>query len=636
MNPDEVYSELVDVAAQLRNFHNREYEAQRKSIHEVWALPLATRVKKGKAIAKVELVAYEPEIPEETRKWVTNHLTSFGIEATAEKVRDWVVSSYKTSLEPSIPVAVKAAVNQANFKAGSYVVLHRGDPFDEENAYPLSVERENGEILTLDAQNGRDPSARIPSKGWILDAYQPDMRWIFEKALDQLPNASNNTALIDILVRKALPAFNSKERATARKLVTSMGLNERQQEAFVNAYAAENYYLVQGPPGTGKTWVLAHLAVAFARAGKRVLITSSNHRGINNALHKIWQATGYQHLLKISKAEQADGLGEVRRRSHCPPLAPIDGQEYIVGGTAQSLCTSRLANVRFDVVIADEASQINLVQATAAMLVAPKYIFIGDHQQMPPIIAAEHPNFEHRKSIFEYLFDIAPGTMLDTTYRMNAAIAEFSSSRFYDGKLRPHSSAATRTLHLTTPAVQYADVFDPNEPSVFVDLRHANTNTQEPSEAHYIADMIAELLACGVPAHEIAVVAPYRAQGRAIRKQLDMRCADLAPQELVKITIDTVERMQGQERNVVFLSLTSGTFDAALQRASFYFMPNRLNVAITRARVKRIVVGSSRLTDGVFESPDLQKWTSTFRDFLGSCHCITRLKPLKKNPPASV
>lgn len=631
MTSDEVHSKLVAVAAHLRSFHNREYEAQRKSITDVWALPLAARVRKGKAIAKVELVAYEFEIPEETRKFATNLLTSIGSKTTPENIRRLLLSMIGSSSEQSIPVAVKAAVNRANFKAGSYVVLHRGNPFDEKNAYPLSVKSENGECLTLDAQYGRNPSARIPSKGWILDAYQPDMRWMFEKALDQLPNASNNRALVDILVRKALPAFNSKDRTTARKLVTSLGLNKRQQEAFVKAYAAENYYLIQGPPGTGKTWILAQLAVAFARAGKRVLITSSNHLGINNALHKIWQATRYPHLLKISKAEEADGLGEVRSCPHCPALAPIEGQEYIVGGTTLSLYTSRLANVRFDVVIADEASQINLVQATAAMLVAPKYVFIGDHRQMPPIITAEHLNPEYRKSIFEYLFDLAPGTMLDTTYRMNAAIADFSSSRFYDGKLQPHSSAATRTLHLPTPAVQYVDVLDPTQPIVFVDLRHANTTTQEPSEAYYIADMIAELLACGVSAHEIAVVAPYRAQGRAIRKQLDIRCAGFASEELVKITIDTVERMQGQERDVVFLSLTSGTFDAALQRASFYFMPNRLNVAITRARVKCIVVGSSRLTDTVFESADLQEWTSTFRDFLGSCHCITRLKPLKKS-----
>ena len=88
--------------------------------------------------------------------------------------------------------------------------------------------------------------------------------------------------------------------------------------------------------------------------------------------------------------------------------------------------------------------------------------------------------------------------------------------------------------------------------------------------------------------------------------------------------------MQGQERDVAFLSLTSGSFDAGLQRAGFYFMPNRLNVAITRARAKRIVVGSSRIGLARFESSELQQWVNHFQGFLSSCHRITRLKPLKK------
>ena len=103
---------------------------------------------------------------------------------------------------------------------------------------------------------------------------------------------------------------------------------------------------------------------------------------------------------------------------------------------------------------------------------------------MPPIITAEHPDPEESKSIFEYMFDFAPGIMLNTTYRMNAAIADYSSRRFYKGDLKPHSSAATRTLILPTPPAQYADIFDPAHPSVFVDLRHSNTKNHEQSEAY--------------------------------------------------------------------------------------------------------------------------------------------------------
>ena len=88
--------------------------------------------------------------------------------------------------------------------------------------------------------------------------------------------------------------------------------------------------------------------------------------------------------------------------------------------------------------------------------------------------------------------------------------------------------------------------------------------------------------------------------------------------------------MQGQERDIVFISLTSGLFQDALQRAEFYFMPNRLNVALTRARVKRIVVGSSRLFSTRFDSPEFQQWADNFKEFYSSCHLINRFKLIRK------
>lgn len=620
-------SSLTALSQQLRRFHEAEHQAQQKAIREVWALPLDTRVKKGSAIANVSL--QPPTISDKTKEQIKERLLNANIEPTEERIRN----NFNSMLAFSNTVSVEVPVNNSNFKAGSYVLLHQGDPFDEANAFPLEISRDSGKYLTLDYSFGRSPRGLAPSKTLVLDAYAPDMRKILDKAIERLAVAPAQGALADIFLHKKLPDFDESRRVEATKLANELDFNPRQREAFINAFSARNYYLVQGPPGTGKTWVLAHIAAALARLGQRVLITSSNHRGINNALRKIQETAGYPHLIKVGDHDDADGLGQVPNHYNCPDLEPIAGEAFIIGATCFALWTRRLEGVKFDVIIADEASQLTQLQAAAAMLTGSKYIFIGDHQQMPPIITAEHDNPDHRKSIFEYLFDFAPGTTLNTTYRMNAAIADYSSRRFYGGDLQPHSSAATRTLLLSSPLTQYADVLDPAHPSVFVDLRHANLKNYERSEAHYIADMIAELLASGVPAHEIAVVAPYRAQGRVIRRQLAKRCSDIEPDELAKVTIDTVERMQGQERDVVFLSLTSGKFDTGLQRASFYFMPNRLNVAITRARVKRIVVGSSRIGLVRFESSELQQWVDNFQDFIDSCHHITRLKLVKKVRP---
>ncbi|MBO2012586.1 hypothetical protein J4E00_26225 [Siccationidurans soli] len=198
--------------------------------------------------------------------------------------------------------------------------------------------------------------------------------------------------------------------------------------------------------------------------------------------------------------------GAALNKENCPSLDPIVGKAFIVGATCFALYTQRLVGKRFDVVIADEASQLTQLQAAAGMLAGAKYVFIGDHQQMPPIIAAEHPDPTHSESIFEYLFAFAPGTRLNTTYRLNEGLANFFSQRFYDGDLISHKSAASRSLNLAVPPSTFADILDPLCPSVFADLAHLNTKTSEPSEAHYIAEMVAELLACGTLPIEIAIV----------------------------------------------------------------------------------------------------------------------------------
>jgi DNA replication ATP-dependent helicase Dna2 len=133
-------------------------------------------------------------------------------------------------------------------------------------------------------------------------------------------------------------------------------------------------------------------------------------------------------------------------------------------------------------------------------------------------------------------------------------------------------------------------VLDPEKPKVFLDLGHRNITTRSHREAGVVVDLIMTLLEFGVPAWEIGVVAPYRAQGREIRSQLRQILPDAEMRQ--QIVVDTVERMQGQEREVIIVSLTTSNPTYAANLAEFFFQPERLNVAITRPRTKLIIVGS--------------------------------------------
>jgi DNA replication ATP-dependent helicase Dna2 len=175
-------------------------------------------------------------------------------------------------------------------------------------------------------------------------------------------------------------------------------------------------------------------------------------------------------------------------------------------------------------------------------------------------------------------------------------------------------------------APRWREILDPVHPAVFVDLYHRNSTTRNYREADLTVDLIAELLQAGLRPGEIGVVVPYRTQGREIRNRLALAIPDAtARQELV---VDTVERMQGQEREVIIFSMTTSNPTFAAELAGFYFQPQRLNVTITRPRTKLIVVGSSSVLHAQPEKSVDQENLVLFRDFLQSC--TLRLSPYEE------
>ena len=131
-------------------------------------------------------------------------------------------------------------------------------------------------------------------------------------------------------------------------------------------------------------------------------------------------------------------------------------------------------------------------------------------------------------------------------------------------------------------------------------------------EAETVVELVYSLLLRGVAPEEIGVVVPYRAQSRLVRSLARRIIED--EETLRKLVIDTVERMQGQEREVVLVSLATSSPRFAEQLAEFFFQPERLNVAITRPRTKLILVGSRRVLEAEPDLPEHQAWVHLVRD----------------------
>jgi len=167
---------------------------------------------------------------------------------------------------------------------------------------------------------------------------------------------------------------------------------------------------------------------------------------------------------------------------------------------------------------------------------------------------------------------------------MNREVQDIPSRLFYDGNLFPSPEAVARRLTIKTGVSSDEDInriIDPDIPVVFVDVEGADSGKARPEEAAVACNILESLVESGVPSSEIGVITPYRAQQSLIRRHLSQRrcCKSF-------FSVDTVDRFQGGEREVIILSLARS--DGV---TSFLADRKRLNVSLSRARSKLILLG---------------------------------------------
>lgn len=559
----------------LKKFVLEEANAQWEALEHQWKTPLAQRVAKGWAIEGIRVVE------------VDNFL-----------------------------VRMHCYNNQSRFREGDLVVLHRGNPRDPD-ALHLDLYYDGVTDLEAGLIRGNPYLLKAEPDGWVIDQDWFDTSEFYLAAIDQVADSHRGRSIIlPILQGNLYPQIDFARYHRAREWSTRKGLNESQVEAIAMAYATNLYHLIQGPPGTGKTLVLAHLSDLLVQEGGRVLITGLTHRAIHNALNKVAQVNPEIPVCKIGDQRHTGDL-------KAPNFETFDESGfgdihtgYVIGATPFALQTQRLRNVEFDVVIFDEASQVTIPLALMGMLAGNKYIFVGDEMQLPPVTAFAQPKQEV-SSIFSILSGRGQETMLNITYRLNDVLTEWPSKTFYGGKLQPSEQSKNRRLRLLGEPNRWDFVLDPQTPAVFVDLDHKNATNRSMLEAEVVADLVVSLIVRGLSPAEIGVVTPFRAQSRLIRTLLWRMIDDEDIRR--QIIVDTVERMQGQEREVVLVSLATSSPSFAAQIADFLFRPQRLNVTVTRPRTKLILVGSKHVLLAERYDPDVAESVKILRELIDFC-----------------
>ena len=403
-------------------------------------------------------------------------------------------------------------------------------------------------------------------------------------------------------------------------------LNESQNNAVAAMEENEDLLLLHGPPGTGKTTTLVAGIQRLITNGKRVVVTAPSNAAVDHIAGELLQCDlkilrvgntlkvddaiypytteggmqgskeqkqikrlkiqaeelrkmALQYKRNFGKEERAQRsllLKEVKRiRKEIKDIRSYFDEKLmeaaeVVLGTPVGLINNFQENDHFDVLVMDEAGQALEPLAWAVFPLADSWILAGDPFQLPPTVLSQEARQKgFNKSILEQCFRKAQNVhLLDTQYRMRASISQFSNEYFYEGVLKTPEALADTAEH-----VVYFDTAGTG-----FEEKEGEDGTSRINEGEL--EIIEKLIVSeGLKPEKTAFISPYSGQVALAKDRLD-----------AKIRINTIDSFQGQESEVVIISLVRSNADAEIGFLKDY---RRMNVAITRAKERLIVIGDS-------------------------------------------
>jgi len=471
----------------------------------------------------------------------------------------------------------------------------------------------------------------------LLTEELPDWASDGKLGIDQLfDNHSYNEMqaalkLADKTDSNLIKALTGSESAVIHQVAyTNPKLNIFQQKAVGHILGAKHLAIVHGPPGTGKTTTLVAAIKALVDHGEsQILVVAPSNTAVDLLSEKLDEiglnvlrignpvrvTERLQRLTLESRMAEHGQMKDIKKlkknasefknmahkykrnfgkaereqrkalfdEAHRITRDATKIEEFIsddVISKAQVITATlvgadhyTIKNLKFKTVIIDEAGQALEPATWIPILKAERVIMAGDHMQLPPTVKSNQQGLATTLLEKCVALQTQAVTLLEEQYRMNSAIMGFSSLKFYENRLIAHQSVANRVLN------------DGDKPFTFIDTagagyeeQSAGTSTINADEAAFIVRHIEAMNYAATLS--VAVIAPYKEQIKLLKDLLAGTNTE----------VNTVDGFQGQERDVIYISLTRSNSNGTIGFLSDY---RRMNVAITRARIKLVLVGDS-------------------------------------------
>lgn len=429
-------------------------------------------------------------------------------------------------------------------------------------------------------------------------------------------------AILDFLKRQS-PRFKSGFKRQEGQAIVHAATGSERLEQTIQAVQQLNqsYLTIQGPPGTGKTYTAKYIIARLIESGAKVGVCSNSHKAINHLVRQtklLCNHLGIKGTFVCTKdsdeSMQELGITKTSNRNLPDFVRPA----CVLGTTAWGFTLDDMMD-QLDYLFVDEAGQVAVANLVAISRSAKNLVILGDQMQLGQPTQGTHPA-ESGLSVLDYLLHEQAtiqddlGIFLNTTYRMHPTINSCISEAIYESKL----VSATENDQRVLDTIEHPkDTLESIKSGlVYVPLKHTGNVQSSDEEVNKIVELKNQLLKRrmydttinkyrDLSMEDFLFVAPYNYQVRKLKEALGPDAK-----------VGSVDKFQGQEAPIVFLSMCSSNPEESPRGIPFLFDKNRLNVAISRAQTLALIVANEGISDIATEQVEQLKLLNVYQTFI--------------------